>query len=244
MPFKPKILLVESDAATLQLLESSLKTMPVDLRCVGSGAEASSLIEREKFDGAFVDWDNSDLLGEELTRRIRRSKSNATIPIAMLTSRSDAGVMAEGFKAGVTLFLAKPFGVKELERLLNVTRSTMQEERRRYQRVPLTVPVICEWGQKRGHKRMTGKTINVSRSGLLMRLFPYPDVGAAVSMVLMLPGSRESLTLKGVIPRVGSDRQVAVQFVGTSKEQYEVLESFVSRDPNDDPNAATVGSHS
>lgn len=220
-----------------------MKAMAVEPRCVSSGAEAILLIEREKFDGALVDWDNSDLQGGDLIRRIRRSKSNATIPIAMLTSRSDAGVMAEGFKAGITLFLAKPFGVKELERLLNVTRSTMQEERRRYQRVPFALPVICKWGQKRAHKGITGETINVRRSGLLMRLFPHPDVRAAVSMVLMLPGSRESLTLKGVIPRVGSDRQVAVQFVGTSKEQCEVLESFVSRDLNGGPNAATVGSH-
>jgi AmiR/NasT family two-component response regulator len=53
----------------------------------------------------------------------------------MFTSSDDASLIANAFKAGVTLSLQKPFGPKELNLLLNACRGKMLGERRRHQRV-------------------------------------------------------------------------------------------------------------
>lgn len=227
MPFKPKILVVESDERTRLLVETTLERMGAVPQGFSSGQEGAQVLEHEKFDGAFVDWDNLDLPGEDLARRIRRSPSNAQIPIAMFTASTDTRIIAEAFKAGVTLFLSKPFGPRELERLLNTCRGTMMEERRRYQRVALSVPVICEWGKKRGFKRITGRTVNVSNSGMLMRLHPPPDMGTAVVSELILPNSRQPLKLEGTVVRAGASRQVAVQFAHLTPAQRDLLEDYV-----------------
>lgn len=227
MPFKPKILVLESDEATLGLVETTLTRMGAEPRSSTSGQEGARLIDREKFDGVFVDWDNLDLAGEELARHVRRSKSNAQIPVAMFTASADARVIADAFKAGVTLFLSKPFGPKELERLLNTSRGTMLEERRRYQRVVLTVPVICEWGKKRGFRRITGRSMNVSNTGMLMRLFPQPEVETTLAIELMLPTSKQPLKLDGVVVRSGAGRQVALRFVHLTAAQRDLLEDYV-----------------
>jgi hypothetical protein len=166
-----------------------------------------------------------------LTQRIRRSPSNAKIPVAMLSARADQGDIARGFKAGATFFLAKPFGANELERLLNATRGAMLEDRRRYQRVPTNIPTLCEWGRKRGAKRIAGRSINVSSNGLLLKLTPAPEAGVAVSVELLLPGQQKALVLKGVVTRSGPGDHVAVRFVYLAKEQRERLENFVSSHP-------------
>lgn len=228
MPFKPKILVLEGDEPTLALVESTLLRMGAEPRGLASGQEGARLIEQEKFDGAFIDWDNLDLGGKELTRLVRRSSSNSQIPIAMFTAGSDMRVIADAFQAGVTLYLSKPFGPRELERLLNASRGTMLEERRRYQRVILTVPVICEWGKKRGYKRITGRSVNISSSGMLMRLFPQPEGGTAVTVDLILPKSNNTLKLEGVVVRTGGSRQVAIQFSRLTPAQRDSLEDFVS----------------
>jgi DNA-binding response OmpR family regulator len=231
MAYRPKILVVEDDPALTRLLETTMRHMGADPYCVGAGQQAISLVEGEKLDGAFVDWDNRDLNPEELTERIRRSKSNSKIPVAMLSAGTDQRDIARGFKAGVTFFLAKPFGPNEIERLLNASRGTMLEDRRRYQRVPLQVPTLCQWGQKRQVKRITGRSLNVSSSGLLLKISPQPETGVAVSVELLLPGQQKGLVLKGVVARSGPRDHIAIRFVYLAREQQERLENFVSSHP-------------
>jgi len=230
MKFRPKILLVGNEADTLQLLEKALNLMGAEPCCLVSSREAASLLEREKFDGAFVDWDACDLDGEELTRRIRRSRANASIAIIMLSARTDTSAIAHGFEAGVTFFLSKPFGAKELERLLNVSRGTMLEEQRRSQRFPLTMPMTCEWGAEGARKRQTGNSKNMSTAGLLMTLFPQPELGTAMSVEILLPESPKSLVLKGVVTRTGAGSRVAIRFLQVSDKQRKLLETYVSHD--------------
>jgi DNA-binding response OmpR family regulator len=227
MPFKPRILVLENDGATLGLVETTLTRMGAEPRTSTSGHEGMRLIDTEKYDGVFVDWDNLDLAGNEITRHIRRSPSNSQIPVAMFTARTDTHVIADAFRGGVTLFLSKPFGPKELERLLNTSRGTMLEERRRYQRVVLTVPVICEWGKKRGFKRITGRSVNVSNTGILMRLFPQPEMGTTLAIELILPTSKQPLKLEGVVVRTGASRQVAANFPRLTAAQRDLLEDYV-----------------
>jgi len=231
MAFRPKILIVEDDPHLQRLLETTMEHMGTEPRCVHAGREAISVVDTDKFDGAFVDWDNRGFNPEELTQRIRRSPSNSKIPVAMLSARTDQGDVARGFKAGATFFLAKPFGTNELEHLLNATRGAMLEDRRRYQRVPISIPTLCEWGQKRGVKRIAGRSINLSSTGLLMKLAPAPEAGVAVSVELLLPGRQKSLVLKGMVTRSGPGDHVAVRFVYLAKEQQERIENFVSGHP-------------
>ncbi|MBZ5515766.1 MAG: response regulator [Acidobacteriia bacterium] len=232
MTFRPKILVVEDDPQLQHMLETIMRHMGADPRCIVPGQQAISLVETNKFDGAFVDWDARDFDAADLTQRIRRSKSNAKIPIAMLSTRSHQEDVARGFKAGATFFLSKPFGANELERLLNATRGAMLEDRRRYQRVPLSVPTLCEWGQKRRARRIAGRIVNVSSGGLLMKLTPRPEAGTAVSVELRLPGQATGLVLRGMVARAGPGDQVAVRFVYLAKEQQERLENFVSQHPD------------
>jgi CheY-like chemotaxis protein len=225
MAHRFKILVVEKDPPTLRQIESTLKIMGAEPRCFNSSRQAAKLVNEEKFDGAFLDWDTPELGGEDLTKLIRHSRSNKTIPIAMLTARTDAKAIAVGFKVGVTFFLSKPVGAKELQRLLNAARGAMLEERRRYQRVPVRMAVQCKWGGK----EHTGQVANLSLSGLLVTLPTAPEVGAEMSLAFTLPKAHHALHLRGAVVRAAPGNQVGVRFLAVPAEEHEQLKKFLSR---------------
>jgi len=223
--FKPKILVVEPDAATLRLFDATLRAMGASPRCLADGRQASEAINREKFDGVFLDWDGGPVDGAELTQRIRRSKSNKGIPVAMLTGRRDTRAIADGFKAGATFYLQKPVGEKELMRLLNASRGAMLEERRRYQRAPVAAPVLCLWEKR----QVKGQGVNVSSLGLLATLSPRPEVGTSVEVEFTLPKSSQTLTLDGRVVRHGPSGQAGIQFARVAAEDAERLKAYVEK---------------
>lgn len=223
MAHKPKILVVEDDAEALRQLEAALKAMGASPKCLESSKRAAELLNKEKFDGAFLDWDTPELNGEQLTKLIRNSKSNAKIPIAMITEHTDTRAIARGFQNGVTFFLSKPVGQTELGRLLNASRGAMLEERRRYARVPLSVPVHCLWGEK----RITAKTVDVSAGGLLLALANPPAAGTELSVNFTLAGL-PPFAVQAEVTRA-SAAQCGLKFLRVTAAQRDSLKKFIDR---------------
>jgi len=58
MAFRPKILIVESDPALCQQLESTMNLMGSEPRFIAAEQDVACQIDTEKFDGAFLDWDS------------------------------------------------------------------------------------------------------------------------------------------------------------------------------------------
>ncbi len=222
---KPRILVVEHDPALLRQLDEALKAMGAVPHCMASGREAAILVNKTKFDGAFLDWEMGEVGGEDLTKMIRRSKSNKTIPVAMITAAKNTKAIAAGFKAGVTFFLSKPFGQAELARLLNASRGAMLAERRRYTRVPVRMAVECHWG----NKHSTGQSVDISCSGLLLTIQSPPEQGAKLAVRFTLPRSNRAFELDTEVARVTPGNQVAVQFLKISTEQRDEILKFTSQ---------------
>ncbi len=212
-------------------MTSTLQLMGADACLVSSNNEASIQFENRKFDGVFIDWDSTELDPVETTRRIRGSKSNGKVPIAVLGGGLKSTQVGQGFRAGAVLFLAKPFGVPELTTLLNATRGMMVEERRRYQRVFLNVPTLLQWGQERRPMSATGRTVNISSTGMLSKVSPKPDQGTAVWTELRLPGDSVNLRLRGLVVRSSPADQVGVQFMQLGESERKRIESYVTSQP-------------
>ena len=241
MAFRPKILVVEEDPELQHLLVTTIQHMGADACCFEEPETVKSLVETEKFDGAFVDWDCHNLDPEELTVRIRKSKSNAGIPVAMLSTRPDQIDAVRGFKVGTTFFLAKPFGSRELEHLLNATRGAMLEERRLYQRVAVNLSILCEWKEGRISKHIAGRSINISTTGVLMKMTPRPEAGVAVTVEFAPPRPQTKLALKAMVVRTGPGDNVALRFLQLTKDQQEQLEIFICGSPTSSSALFPVG---
>lgn len=104
------ILLVEDDAETRQMLSVILGTEGFSVLEAATAAEALKLAQSGP-DLVILDWILPDVSGIEVCRRLRE---NSTVPILMLTGRSDTADKVLGLNIGADDYMAKPFEPGEL----------------------------------------------------------------------------------------------------------------------------------
>jgi DNA-binding response OmpR family regulator len=233
MEFRPKILVVEDDPAMLRLVGQVLEESGARPHLLSSSRHAAELINRDKFDGAILDWRLPEMDGLELARRIRSSKSNSRIPLVMITAVDDRKAAEESFKAGIDLFLQKPVSTRELRRLLNASRGAMLAERRRYQRAPVALAVRLAWTDR----QEKGTSVNLSSTGMFVAVETAPAVGASLEAEFTLPdqlapmrlAARVSRVTPGAAPGQTSGRGVGLEFTAATSEEKSALMDFVER---------------
>ena len=104
------VLVVEDDAETRQMLSVILGTEGFSVLEAATAAEALKLVQSGP-DLVILDWILPDISGIEVCRRLRE---NSTIPILMLTGRSDTADKVLGLNIGADDYMAKPFEPGEL----------------------------------------------------------------------------------------------------------------------------------
>ncbi|MGC8833628.1 MAG: response regulator transcription factor [Armatimonadota bacterium] len=104
------VLLVEDDAETRQMLSVILGTEGFSVLEAATATEALKLAQSGP-DLVILDWILPDISGIEVCRRLRE---NSTVPILMLTGRSDTADKVLGLNIGADDYMAKPFEPGEL----------------------------------------------------------------------------------------------------------------------------------
>ncbi len=79
---------------------------------VRSGEDALARLASSKFDLVILDWMLPDLDGVLVCRSLR--ERGHTVPVLMLTARTEVGERVAGLEAGADDYLGKPFDVEEL----------------------------------------------------------------------------------------------------------------------------------
>ncbi len=108
------ILVVEDEPAIRDLLAVNLRHggyRPLQAADAGS---ARRQIDAELPDLVLLDWMLPDESGTELARQLRSDERTRSLPIIMLTARSEEGDRLNGFEAGVDDYICKPFSPREL----------------------------------------------------------------------------------------------------------------------------------
>jgi len=105
------VLVVDDDPAICRTLESRLRGADVDVVSVMSGAEAEQLIDArgDEIDLILLDVGLPDTDGFTLCRALRDRPETAETPIIFLTGRDSPEDTIQGFDAGGTDYVVKPF---------------------------------------------------------------------------------------------------------------------------------------
>jgi CheY-like chemotaxis protein len=217
-----KLLIVEDDPANLELMTEVFTSLHAEVRPLGDSEEAAALINREKFDGIFLDLEMPRLNGLDLARLVRKSLWNKSTPIVIVTGRDDSQTMKQAFAQGATFFLQKPIDRQKLSNLFRTVRGGMLENRRRYMRVPLQTEVNCVVGS-----RMTrGVSWNLSQGGMLVEADNLRS-GDVVRISFRLPSSGATIEAVAVVPWAGETRQ-GIQFTSVSAQNQQLIREFVA----------------
>ena len=217
-----KLLVVEDDPANLELMTEVFTSLQAEVRPLSDSEEAAVIINREKFDGIFLDLEMPRLNGLDLARLVRKSLWNKSTPIVIVTGRDERQTMQQAFAQGATFFLQKPIDRQKLSNLFRTVRGGMLENRRRYTRVPLQTEVNCIVGSR----TTRGVSWNLSQGGMLVEVDDLLS-GDVVRISFHLPSSGATIEAVGVVPWVGEKRQ-GIQFTNVSAQNQQLIREFVA----------------
>src|ERR1700704_781595 len=189
-----KLLVVEDDPASLELMTEVFTSLKADVRPLSDSEKAVGMVNQERFDGIFLDLEMPNLNGFDLARLVRKSPSNKSTPIIIVTGRDERQTMQQVFAIGATFFLQKPVDRQKLSNLFRTVSGGMLENRRKYTRVPLQTEITCTVGSR----TMRGMSWNLSQGGMQVEV---SDLHAkdTVRVSFLLPVSGASIDAIGIV---------------------------------------------
>ena len=107
----PKILVVADDPAISEMLTFVLQTEGFDTVVVGDGNDAVTAAQEHDPDLILLDVMLPGMSGIDVCRTVREF---STVPIVMLTARTDTVDVVLGLESGADDYITKPFKPKEL----------------------------------------------------------------------------------------------------------------------------------
>ena len=216
-----KLLVVEDNIASLELMTEIFRSLKAEVRPVGDSEKAVGMVNQERFDGIFLDLEMPNLNGFDLARLIRKSSWNKSTPIIIVTGRDDRQTMQDAFAIGATFFLQKPVDTQKLKVLFRTVSGGMLENRRKYTRIPIQVEVTCTVGSRTAR----GMTWNLSQGGMQVEIGGLRPKDS-VRLSFRLPVSGEPIDVTGTVMWGGETRQ-GIQFTNVGAQGQQSIRKFV-----------------
>ena len=109
-----RLLVVDDEPNLLRAVAAVLRDENFDVTTARNGREALISVAQSQPDLIVSDVRMPRMDGYELARRLRAAANSALIPIIFLTAKDEIEDRVEGFRAGVDVYLTKPFEPDEL----------------------------------------------------------------------------------------------------------------------------------
>lgn len=131
-----RVLIAEDDPAAANVLETLLGRVGYEVSIAADGASALKILESgPPPDVLLLDWMLPGVSGLDVCYRVRERWDPITLPILMVTAKTDAESIAKAFAAGASDYLTKPFLGAELRARIAAHLRVKQllEERMRFE---------------------------------------------------------------------------------------------------------------
>lgn len=130
-----RILVVDDDVDITRFIEMNLSFEGFEVLTAYDGAEALTIIERDRPDLVVLDVMMPHIDGVELCRQLRADPMTAALPVIMLTAKGLSADKVLGLTAGADDYIIKPFDTLEL---IARVRSTLRRNQDMRDVSPLT----------------------------------------------------------------------------------------------------------
>jgi diguanylate cyclase (GGDEF)-like protein len=118
---KYRILIVDDDRDSVDLLGKWLAMEGYEVSAAGSGREALERIARDRPDLVLLDLLIPPPDGLEVIRAVKKDRLMSTIPLVVMTVKRDVKSKVECLKSGADDFIVKPFHFDELDAVLRAS---------------------------------------------------------------------------------------------------------------------------
>ncbi len=111
---QPTVLVVEDELAQREVLAYNLEAEGFRVLKAENGEEGLLIVEEENPDIIVLDWMMPNLSGIEVCRRLKSRAETRSIPIIMLSARTEELDKVRGLETGADDYVIKPYSVIEL----------------------------------------------------------------------------------------------------------------------------------
>jgi DNA-binding response OmpR family regulator len=216
-------LLLSRDVEVMRVLRPALEKLAIDVQVCQEAAQASEILLSEKFDAVIVDCD--DLPGGlEVLQELRATPSNkSSVAFAILNGKRTT--TQDVFKMGINFVLQKPISSLNASRCLHAALNFMTQERRRYFRQPVHMPVKLLAAEK----EMEATSTDISEGGMALQLRRALPKNATPRARFTLPESGLALDVEAQVAWADLKGRVGLRFMNMPESSRESLESWLNQ---------------
>jgi two-component system, OmpR family, response regulator VicR len=203
-----QILVVDDERALVEIMAETLREDGYQVSVAFDGYEAGLKMATLRPDLLLLDLIMPGLDGFSICQRVKASPEGKPTKIIAMTGFVQEGNLAKAIECGADLCLAKPFQIQTLKEMVvkllgeprSLPSSVLGLERRRSRRVQAEFPVIC--APVKGASSVDsvpwhGKTLNVSREGLLLAMDAPIEPYTLLTMQIRFKDGALPLTVVG-----------------------------------------------
>ena len=111
---QPMVLVVEDEPAQREVLSYNLEAEGFRVARAANGEEALLVVEEQSPDIIVLDWMLPNVSGIEVCRRLKSRAETRSVPVIMLSARSEEVDRVRGLETGADDYVVKPYSVVEL----------------------------------------------------------------------------------------------------------------------------------
>lgn len=216
-------LLLSRDAEVFRILRPALEKLSIDVEVCQEAKEASEILISEKFDAVIVDCD--DLPGgAEVLEGLRSTSSNRN-SVAFAIVNGKKTTTQDAFGMGVNFVLHKPLSILNTSRCLNAALNFMLQERRRYFRHPVRMPVRVVVGER----ELKATSTNISEGGIAILLHQALPKNATPRAQFTLPDTNFSIDAECAVAWMDLKGFAGLRFRNLEKTTQEQLERWLAQ---------------
>ncbi|WP_433607077.1 response regulator transcription factor [Dactylosporangium sp. CA-139114] len=108
------VVAVDDDEDLRELMATQLRNGGYEVATAADGPSAIALIQRRPPDAVVLDVSMPGMSGVEVCRTLRMLSTTMSVPIIMLTARTQVNFETEGRMAGADAYLTKPYSARTL----------------------------------------------------------------------------------------------------------------------------------
>jgi DNA-binding response OmpR family regulator len=215
-------LVISDDEATVRQLTESMQQFAISAEVCRDAGIALQSLNRRHYEAVVVDLKMYQ--AKELMERVRLSPSNQTATTFAITEGPGAE-SASVFSARANFVLERPVTEESLSRSLRAAYGIIMRERRRYFRCPLTIPVAVR--NQEGQETQC-ETINISESGIAIRIPATAKPGTEVTVQFTLPENQTRFAVQSKICWSDPTGRTGLQFLNLPLPHKTELQGWLS----------------
>jgi excisionase family DNA binding protein len=224
-PEGKQILVVDDERALAEIMAHVLQQDGYQVSVAFDGYEAGLKMATLQPDLLILDLIMPGLDGFSICRRVKAHSEGKRTKILAMTGFTQEGNLSKARECGADLCLAKPSQLNTLKEMVthllgearNLSSTALGLERRRSLRVPAEFSVICTpvaGATRSAIEPQRGKTLNVSREGVLLALDVPIEPFTLLTMQLVLKDGQTPLQVVGESRWMREGRGRKLHYVG------------------------------